>query len=219
MNGKYNLPLKNPEPDIEEFKRVILKEKSPGRVHFAELLFDKQPMKYLIENYLGRDWVVPVADDRESTKAYLDNLIQLWYKFGYDYIRIEGDETLIGGEKMSIFPGNWETVVDWDGSGEQRSWANETEGLINSWKDFEEYPWPSVDEISLWPYEYLSNNLPEGMGMFVSFTQGLLENLMNAIVGYVPLSRMLYKQPDLLKAISDKVGETMLSFYRKIVGL
>jgi len=219
MPGKYDLPLEDPEPDIDEFKSVILREKSPGRVHFAELLFDNAPMRYLIENYLGRDWVVPVADDRKSTKAYLDNLIKLWYKFGYDYVRIEGDETLIGGEKMSIFPGNWKTVVDWDGSGEKRSWANETEGLINSWEDFEKYPWPSVDEISLWPYEYLSNNLPEGMGMFVSFTQGLLENLMNAIVGYVPLSRMLYKQPDLLKAISDKVGETMLSFYRKIVGL
>ncbi|MBS3789220.1 hypothetical protein KGY79_13625 [Candidatus Bipolaricaulota bacterium] len=218
MPGKYDLPLENPEPDIEEFKRVILRKKSPGRVHFAELLFDKRPMKYLIENYLGRDWVVPVADDRESTKAYLDNLIQLWYKFGYDYIRIEGDETLIGGEKMSIFPGNWKTIVDWDGSGEQRSWANETEGLINSWKDFEQYHWPSVDEISLWPYEYLSKNLPEGMGMFVSFTQGLLENLMNAIVGYVPLYRMLYQQPDLLKSISDRVGETILAFYRKIIG-
>lgn len=220
MPGKYDLPLENPEPNIEEFKSVILREKSPGRVHFAELLFDNAPMRYLTEKYLGREWIVPeVSGDQKSTKAYLDNLIKLWYKFGYDYIRIEGDETLIGGDKMSIFPGNWKTVVDWDGSGKKRSWANETEGLINSWEDFEKYPWPSVDEISLWPYEYLSKNLPESMGMFVSFTQGLLENLMNAIVGYVPLSRMLYEQPDLLKAISDNVSEIMLSFYKKIIGL
>ncbi len=220
MTRKYHLPLENPEPDIKEFKSVLLGKKSPERVHFAEFLFDKTPMKYLIEKYLGREWISPSkADDRDSMKTYLENLINLWHKFGYDYIRVGGELILIGREEASIFPGNWKTAANSNGGAEKRSWANENEGVINSWEDFEKYPWPEVDEISLWPYEYLSKNLPEGMGMFVSFAQGFLENLMNVIVGYVPLSRMLYNQPNLLKAVSDKVGETILSFYRKIVGL
>lgn len=220
MARKYELPLENPEPDIEEFKSVVLGKKAPERVHFAEILFDKRPMKCLVEKYLGREWVHPgEAGSRESVKAYLDNMIELWHKFGYDYIRIERDEILTSGNHVSVFPGNWKTTGGSTEDGQPRSWANENEGLINSWEDFEEYPWPSVDEISLWPYEYLTKNIPAGMGIFVSFTQGFLENLMNVIVGYVPLSRMLHKQPGLLEAITDKVGETILSFYKRIIGL
>ncbi|MBS3788173.1 hypothetical protein KGY79_08285 [Candidatus Bipolaricaulota bacterium] len=149
----------------------------------------------------------------------LDNLINLWHKFGYDYIRVGGKEILLSRDEVSIFPGNWKTTAGSSGSAEKRSWASETEGLVNSWEDFEKYPWPELDDISMWPYEYLSKNLPEGMGIFASFAQGILENLMNVIVGYIPLSRMLYNQPDLLKAVSDKVGETIFSFYKKIIGL
>ncbi|MBS3737055.1 MAG: uroporphyrinogen decarboxylase family protein [Candidatus Bipolaricaulota bacterium] len=220
MAETYGLPLENPEPDIREFKNVMLREKVPERVHFAEILFDKAPVKYLLEKYLGREWVDPGGSrGRKSVEAYLDNMIQLWHKFGYDYIRIERNEILTGGKNESIFPGNWKTPADSNENGDQRSWANENEGLINSWEDFEEYSWPAVDEIPMWPYEYLSENLPEGMGLFVSFTEGFLENLMNVTVGYVPLSRMLHRQPDLLKAISDKVGETIISFYRRIMDL
>ena len=222
MSNKYHLPLENPEPDIEEFKKVILREKSPERVHFAELLFDGESMKYLLERCLGRKWVKPKgAKDRESMKAYLDNVIEVWHKFGYDYIWASGDTIWVGREDIPIFPGNWQTASSSDSDKQEgkRTWANENEGLINNWKDFEEYPWPSVDEISLWPYEYLSRNLPEGMGLFVSFTQGFLENLMNVIVGYKPLSRMLHKEPDLLKAISDRVGETILDLHKRIIDL
>ncbi len=220
MNDEFALPLEDPKPDVEEFKKVILREKSPRRVHFAELLFDAGSMKYLLEEYLGREWVKPKeAEDRESMKAYLDNIIELWYRFGYDYLWASGDTIWVGKEDIPIFPGNWITTSDADQSEGNRTWANENEGLINSWEEFEEYPWPSVDEISLWPYEYLSNNLPEGMGLFVCFTQGFFENLTNVIVGYKPLSRMLYKKTDLLKAISDRVGETILSLYQRIMDL
>lgn len=216
----YDLPLKSPEPDIQEFKSIVLGEKVPKRVHFAEFLFDEEPMKHILKKYLGRSWVTPrESDDEESLKAYLDNVIELWYKFGYDYIRVEGDEFLIGRGRESFFPGNWETTGNSIERGDSRSWANENEGLINSWEDFEKYPWPSVEEIPLWPYEYLSKNLPEGMGIFASFTQGFLENLMNIIIGYVPLSHMLYEQPDLLEAVLSKVGKKILLFYKKLIGL
>ncbi|MBS3788654.1 hypothetical protein KGY79_10725 [Candidatus Bipolaricaulota bacterium] len=73
MPDSHHLPLEDPNPDVEEFESVVLGEKPPERVHFAELLFDEEPMKYITEKYLGRDWIFPSnADHFNSMKSYLD---------------------------------------------------------------------------------------------------------------------------------------------------
>ncbi|MBT9150665.1 MAG: hypothetical protein DDT40_00840 [candidate division WS2 bacterium] len=91
--------------------------------------------------------------------------------------------------------------------------------MINSWEDFASYPWPSVEEIDLWPFEFLSNNLPKGMGFWASFSPGVLEIAMNELLGLENLSYFLYDDVELVKAVFDKAGELIYESYKKVIGL
>ena len=91
------VPLKHPRPDIENFKRVILREKEPERPPFVELHIDKEIVREVVEKELDRKWVEPLPDDRKSQEAYLRNHIECWYRLGYDCLRHTGDFRLSAG--------------------------------------------------------------------------------------------------------------------------
>ncbi len=203
------VPLKNPGPDIELFKDVILRKRIPKRPPFVELLFDELIIKDISEKYLGVKWVEP-TEDRESKKIYYKNLINFWYRMGYDYVRISGGlgfpaEGRIAKDTATISRG-------------ERNWQEEGKGVITSWEDFERYPWPKIEEENLWYYEFVSENLPEGMGMLICPSSGVFE-VANALFGYQTLCYLLYDDPSLTKAVFDKVGEGILNFYKKLSGL
>ncbi len=47
-------------------------------------------------------------------------------------------------------------------------------GPIQSWENFEQYPWPRTRDIDLSPFEWLERNLPENMGCY-DLTAHILE--------------------------------------------
>ncbi len=99
-----------------------------------------------------------------------------------------------------------------------RGWANEHEGLIRTWEDFERYPWPRIEDFDFFPYEYLNSHLPEGMGLIVSHAAGMLEHL-NYLMSYEGLCLALHDAPDLVGAISERVGGLMAQFYTHLLQL
>ena len=56
-----------------------------------------------------------------------------------------------------------------------RLWADYHHGGLKTWDDFENYPWPQVSYFDFWPYEYLSQHLPDGLGYIVNHGGGPLE--------------------------------------------
>lgn len=54
----------------------------------VEYLVDDTVMKPILTELLGRTWV-DEGEDRESQKAYLDNLIEFWCRMGYDFVKFE----------------------------------------------------------------------------------------------------------------------------------
>ncbi len=209
-----HVPLKNPSPDIDAFIAMLKGEQAPKRVHFSELFLDNETMQAICETHLGRTWVSPSPlDPKNDWKPYVDNVIECWHRLGYDYVWASAWNDI-------LFRGKYRLGTDTaDHAKASRVWMEESEGIISSWDDFETYPWPDVQNISLEAYEYASKRLPEGMGMFVCFGQGFLENVMNVLVGYEPLAFMLYEQPDLAEAIFSKVGEILYAMSERVVGL
>ena len=209
------VPLKNPRPDIENFRKVILREKAPQRPPFIELHIDKEIIKELVEKELHGTWVEP--DDRESQEACLRNYIECWYRLGYDCIRLTGEFRFSGGLHFaSEIREGQDTATLTRG---ERKWVEESKGVISSWEDFEKYPWPSLDEVDLWPLEFTSENLPEGMGIMACPSAGVFEIGLNNLFGYQNLSYLLYDDPELVKATFDKVGELIYGYYQNILGL
>ncbi len=84
------IPLRHPRPNIEDFKKVILREKVPDRPISMEHHLDKEVIKEIIEKKLGGKWVEPLPGDRETQEASLKNYIECHYRLGYDCFRLTG---------------------------------------------------------------------------------------------------------------------------------
>ena len=204
----YKVPFKNPQPDINNFIRIIKGEIIPSKGIIMEFSIDEEVRRKISRGLLGLDWVEPSKDSNVQDK-YLKNYIQFWYRMGYDYVRFETNAGFTTGKGREAD----DTAYLSKGV---REWAEEKKGIVTSWKDFESYKWPQIEDFDFSPYEFISQNLPHGMGLIVSYGGGVLENV-TRLMGYESLSYALYDNPDLVKVIFDKVGQTIYEFYKNIV--
>jgi uroporphyrinogen decarboxylase len=121
---------------------------------------------------------------------------------GYDYVRIERSLNLPR-------PGRPGGVAG-------RTFAESHKGAISSWREFESYPWPKVADADFHCYEYIAGHLPEGMGLISCHAGGMYEHL-SFIMGYETLGLALFDDPALVKAVSDRLGELMTQYYRRLL--
>jgi uroporphyrinogen decarboxylase len=214
------LPLRKPRPDAGHFLDVVMGRKT-AVPPLVEYLVDDVVMKPIVEGVLGRKWVPQgstgtshevrrSAPAREAQKAYLDTFIEFWLRMGYDFVRFEQD---VGFTESKL-----ELADTAPGSSKQRAWADQHRGAIMSWEDFERYPWPKVEAFDFFPFEYINSHLPEGMGMITCHGGGIYEHL-SWIMSYEGLCMALFDAPDLVKAVADRIGGLLTTFYRHLVDL
>ncbi len=204
--------INNPQPDIKQFVDIITGREKPQKVHLAELFADWEVMQWITEDIIGRKWVPENKSDIEQMKQHLLCQIEYWYRMGYDYIRIAGGLEFV----------DTTTAADEVGENlgkEKRNWADMHGGPIQSFEDFEKYPWPVVKDENLWMYEFVAENLPDGMGLMACPSSGFLEVPMEMLIGYESMAMMIYDNPELIKAVFDKHRGLMLDVYKKVVGI
>ena len=204
-----NVPLARPEPDARRFIDSLMGRIKSPRPPLVEYLVDEVVMRPVMTDVLGRGWVEETSD-REAQRAYLDNFIQFWYRLGYDFVRFE--------RSLGFAVRQLHAPDTAPGSKKQRAWVDEHQGYISTWDDFERYPWPTVEAMDFFPFEYLNRHLPEGMGLMTCHAAGIFEHL-SQIMSYEGLCLALYDNPDLVQAISDRLGELMTGFYRHLLDL
>jgi uroporphyrinogen decarboxylase len=205
----HRLPLRNPRPDARRFISVLMGETKAAAPPLVEYIVDDVVMKPIVTEILGRPWAEE-GPERASQRAYLDNFIEFWHRLGYDCVRLE---------KALPFPLKQTIALDAaPGSTKQRAWAEEHAGSIQTWEDFERYPWPKVEEMDFFPFEYVNGHLPEGMDLLTCHAGGIYEHL-SWIMSYEGLCFALIDNPGLVRAVSDKLGATLVDFYRHLLDL
>jgi uroporphyrinogen decarboxylase len=202
------VPLHHPKPDRERFIGALLGKVTPPRPPLIEYLMDEALRRPITTELMGREWVSP-GGDRASQAAYWDNFVAFWHHLGYDYVRLElglgfAGRTLVGADATMV--------------SEQRSWVDEHQGAITSEDDFETYPWPSVDEVDLFPLEYISAHLPDGLGLITNHGSGPFE-IVTQVMSYEGFCLALYDNPTLVRAVCERVGSLLLAYYRQLVDL
>ncbi len=208
--GLYpHIPLAKARPDAGRFVETILGAAHPDRPPMVEYLVDEALRRPIVTGLMGRAWVDMDPQNAATEAAYLDNFIAFWQQMGYDFVRYE--ESLPFVEREVV--GNDATQV----SG-QRHWRDLHQGVIRSWDDLERYPWPEIQPSTFRRYAYLNDHLPEGMGLLVCHGGGIYEHLA-ALFSYEGLCYALYDQPDLVRAVAERLGELMLRFYEHLVEL
>ncbi|OHB77204.1 MAG: hypothetical protein A2W31_07680 [Planctomycetes bacterium RBG_16_64_10] len=111
----------------------------------------------------------------------------------------------LGHEFMRIFPGG----IDWQGLPKNTTAPPPAVGPIQTQEDFENYPWPRVQEVDLAAAEWFEQNLPDGIAM-TAMTY-LFQQVSN-LIGFEPLCLKLYEDRDLVRAVTERVG----AFYLRV---
>ncbi len=192
--------LPKPDPDIEGLRRVLQRGPS-DRVPLVELAIAEETLTALH----GRP-LLPLSRQEGLSRfgEAVRQRIQLWRALGYDYYRVRAE-----------IPFETQTLAARDtaqfGAG-QRHWVNEHEGLIQSLQDFEAYPWPAPAAVDFSAAEAAQSGLPDGMGL-IGFSGGVLE-WSSSLLGLESMMLLLYDEPELVKAVVDRVGQTIYDALR-----
>jgi len=181
-------------PDFGRLRTTLLLEGEPDRVPAIELLVDRE----IKEAFLGRP-IQSIADD-----------VEFWYRAGYDYTHIRA-----GYEYRMVGDGATQESGTYAGDFQVREWSGDRDTWINSWEEYEEYPWPDPETIDYSPLVEAADALPAGM-QIISGVGGIFTRVWR-IMGYENFSLAFADQPDLLETIFRRIGETQLTVFERIV--
>ncbi|HEY9078358.1 MAG TPA: uroporphyrinogen decarboxylase family protein [Anaerolineaceae bacterium] len=165
-----------------------------------ELFADRE----IMEAVLGETIPLPDRHDRQTVEAYMDRVIQFFYLAGYDYVTVNAFIDLPRNRLVSE-----DTAVL---KREQRVWDDENSGPIQTWEDFERYPFPRLEDIDYSKMEYTATHLPDGMQMIYLGPGGQFEN-MASLMGLATLSVAIHDTPDLVEAVANRVGELLTAMF------
>jgi uroporphyrinogen decarboxylase len=111
----------------------------------------------------------------------------------------------IGLELIRVFPAG----ILWPGLPTSTTAPPPAVGPIQSWPDFESYPWPRIEQINFADIEWFNRNLPDNMAMW---TMTYLFQMVSNLFGFEPLCMMLYEDRNLVKAVTEKVATFYLQY-------
>jgi uroporphyrinogen decarboxylase len=191
------------KPDFERFLRAVTTHEA-GPVPIGDLFADFDT----VGNYLGQrvlDHTNMAADpehrvsprDLRDAIRFVDQTIHFCLGTGWDYAFCFSSIPFKGF--THTLADNTSTEVE----GGKRAWIDDNHGPIQSWDDFERYPWPeNVGAINLMS-RLTAKRVPDGMKVMV-IPGGVFE-WTTWLMGLVPFCYALGDQPDLVDAIIQRV--------------
>ena len=221
---------REPEPDAERLRLALTRKGEPDRVPFMELFADGEVMAAVLGKPL--DHFSRELRSRREWEERMLSLIEFHEALGYDYVRADtrGYEatvrehrlnrtTLAAGEVGTRAYRYTTPDVAPELNRGERLWANEATGVIGDWGDFEAYRWEdpgAVAEEGVEGLEWVCDHVPPGMGV-VTGAGAILEPVM-WLMGTRNFFVSLYRQPELVEAMFEKVGELSLARFRLATG-
>jgi uroporphyrinogen decarboxylase len=167
--------------DFDQLRKVLLLEGEPRYVPKAELWIDRK----IMSDYLKRDVKDAIVDT--------ENVVEFWYRAGYDYAHIVPSYTLH----------------------ERAEWVNEHTGAVTSWNEFKTFPWPTIDEVDFTPVENAVRFLPKKMKIISGTLSGVFEESW-MLMGFETFALKLIEDYSLVKAVVDRVGTLMYEIIDKV---
>jgi uroporphyrinogen decarboxylase len=222
--NEFKVPIETPKPDIHRFLDAMSGKTIPEKVPMVEYLIDNALMQPILEDMMGRKWV-DTSDKTEymggqmdfsgenlkAINAWLENQIAFWYHMGYDFVRVEVSLPLPAVALVTA-----DTAKGYEDH--NRAWQGLHEGPINTWEDFEKYPWPEIMDDNFYIHQYICDHLPDGLGFITCHAGGVYEHA-SRLLGYEGLCLKLYDNPGLVKAVVDKLGELIYEYNRRLLEL
>ncbi|MBE0534659.1 MAG: hypothetical protein IH624_03250 [Phycisphaerae bacterium] len=190
-------------PDWEGLVENIRGKDTPGRVFQAELFHDAEIMDTLVSRF---DLDAGISRDDPNRDRKL--LIAVNRFCGQDYVKAGLDI------ELTFHRSAVEDTAGLKRAG-GREFQNSHTGPIMSWEDFERYSWPDMSAPHIAAdLEWFQENLPDDMCIVGGLTGHFCEEV-TWLMGYETFCYALFEQPDLVKAIADKLREFYVAMTRR----
>ncbi len=193
----------NVGPDWRAFMDCVMRKGTPKRVHLVELFLDPETEDAVCERF-------GLLDAAERGRPFFEEKRNLACQrfLGYDYVRSAFRVEL---PRPILF------TEDTAGRVGGRGYIDEHSGPITTWQDFEEYPWPSVDDIPSSSLEWYQENLPEDMCIVAGGGLSHFYEWLNYLMGYETLCYALVDDRELVRAICDKALEINIKVINRML--
>lgn len=172
----------------------------PDKTKLINTLFCK-PVNFVPLAELGIHPAIKEAYLQRPMRTLSDE-IDFWVKAGYDYIKLQP------AVSYSVGYGKIENSNDRSAA---RNWAPESAGLITSVADFEKFTFPLPADINYSIFENIKSILPDGLGIIGQY--GDIFTLTWELMGFEQFAFALYEDLDLVLAINNAIGNTILSMF------
>ncbi|MCK6553795.1 uroporphyrinogen-III decarboxylase-like protein [Candidatus Binatia bacterium] len=208
-------------PDFANLRRTILRQGPPGPVPLFEIFADTG----MVEAVLGERFPIDLrrfieepsptisAEELPAVLTALDMYVRFCRDLGYDYVF-----TTTGFNLRRSLTAAADTTGARNWADGQRYWQDEAGGPIQSWRDFETYPWPTPESLSHPGLDYVSAVVPEGMKV-AAFVYGGVFEVSTWLMGLQSFSFALADEPDLVAAIAQRVGELATATARQVTAI
>lgn len=184
------------QPDFQQFLKVLRREGRPDYLPFYEHVASAG----FISARLGTDIT------KVKGKKYWHLYTDFWMGMGFDCIPMEAS--------LSFGPIVRRQPAD------HPLYQSEAEASIFSMEDFERTPWPDEDcPIDFEPFEIVGDYMPVGAKVVGGVGFGPYENATLFLLGVMGLSLALNDQPELVRAVFDKLKTLYVNANRKLAAM
>jgi len=186
--------LRRREPDFDQFVKVLRRRGVPDHLPLYEHIAS--------EGFIARFTNTPFDKLTPADPDYWRIYVRFWLELGFDCIPIEVplDLPLPEGDKIA-------------------SRGSEARAVIHSEADFERYPWPPLSSpLDFRPFEIVANLMPPAAKMVAGVCMGPFE-WVSTMMGVKGLSLALYRQPELVRRMFDRIGSLIESGDRQLASM
>jgi len=177
--------------DPDGFRENFLRRGTPGRVFCFEHDIAAKVKRALMQRFdLDSS---SGADHRE--RAWRDDVAL------YRFLGMETFHVRLPGGGIPVRP-----IQD-------TGWAEEHAGPIQSWEDFERFPWPNPDSVDYAQLEAYERSLPDDMAVYAKVT---VWEQVSGLFGFETFCYRLHEEPDLVRAVAERVGEFYTAIARHL---
>lgn len=185
-------------PFQPDYRNIVdaARNRAPARLPLYEHLISFGVM----EKVLGVPFAHFYDGSQQDKNAFFSHYCNFFREMGYDTVSYEGciSAVLPGGGAL----------------------GNHVKGAIQSWEDFEKYPWDKLEELYFerfsGDFEALRKNMPEGMRAIGGVGNGVFE-IVQDLVGYMDLCYMREDEPELYVRMFEKVGEISENIWKRFL--
>jgi len=177
----------------------------------------------------AKDWVPPaeLGVDREVREAFLGKRlagpaqeVEFWQRAGYSYAGLrlwEGYLEPFDSLRPELMHRRTYSYTAYGDRRGTREWATEGKGAITSWEDFERFPWPTAEAGRYAYFTEAARHLPAGMKIIA--VEGRVFQTTWMLMGFEGFSYALAEEPQLVRAVLDKVAEIRLEGFQRAVSM